>query len=155
MVKVDLATGELLRDVDGHLVRALSGEPGLLAMRQPPEETGEVESNVVRAAFGNEPWVVSSDVVREDSAGDMWFVDSRSGFVPTHGGAVSLRAVEDALYALTEVELACAFAAEGASGERVVHAAFVSAAEVSATRLDAAMSRLPAHARPRVVATNR
>ncbi len=152
VVKVDLATGELLRGVDGHLVRALSGEPGLLAMRQPAEEHGEIEANVVRAAFGNEPWVVSSDVVREDSAGDVWFVDSRSGFVATHGGAVSLRAVEDALYALPEIELACAFAAEGAGAERVVHAAFLSSAEVSGARLDAAMSRLPAHARPRVVA---
>ncbi|MBK6464004.1 MAG: alpha/beta fold hydrolase [Myxococcales bacterium] len=151
VVKVDLATGELLRDVDGHLVRALSGEPGLLAMRQPAEEHGD-EANVVRAAFGNEPWVVSSDVVREDSAGDVWFVDSRAGFVATHGGAVSLRSVEDALYALPEIELACAFAAEGAGAERVVHAAFVSSAELGGARLDAAMSRLPAHARPRVIA---
>lgn len=152
VVKVDLATGELLHGVDGHLVCALSGEPGLLAMRQPADEHGEVDGSVVRAAFGNEPWVVSTDVVREDSAGDMWFVDSLSGFVATNGGAVSLRAVEDALYALPEIELACAFAAEGLAGERVVHASFVSTAELTGARLDAAMSRLPAHARPRVVA---
>jgi putative long chain acyl-CoA synthase len=151
VVKVDLATGELLRDVDGHLVRALAGEPGLLAMRQPPEEGGEVGANVVRAAFGKEPWVVSSDVVREDSDGDVWFVDSRSSFVATRGGAVSLRAVEDALYALPEVELACAFATEDSGGERHVSAAFTSRIDVPTARLDAAMSRLEAHARPRTV----
>jgi len=151
VVKVDLVSGELLRDVDGHLVRALPGEPGLLAMRQSAEEGGEIGANVVRAAFGKEPWVISSDVVREDAAGDMWFVDARSGFVPTAGGAVSLRAVEDALYALPEVELACAFVAEGPSGDRVIHAAFVARTDVPPTRLDAAMSRLEAHARPRVV----
>lgn len=151
VVKVDLATGELLRDVDGHLVRALAGEPGLLAMRQAAEEGGELGANVVRAAFGNEPWVVSSDVVREDAAGDMWFVDARSGFVPTQGGAVSLRAVEDALYALPEIELACAFVAEGPNGDRLVHAAFVTRLDVTASRLDAAISRLEAHARPRCV----
>ena len=152
VVKVDLVTGELLHDVDGHLVRSLPGEPGLLAMRQSGEDGGEVGANVVRAAFGKEPWVISSDVVREDAAGDMWFVDARSGFVPTQGGAVSLRAVEDALYALPEIELACAFVAEGNAGERVIHAAFVARAEVLPTRLDAAMSRLEAHARPRTVA---
>lgn len=152
VVKVDLLSGELLRDVDGHLVRALPGEPGLLAMRQAEEEGGEVGANVVRAAFGKEPWVVSSDVVREDADGDVWFVDARSGFVATAGGAVSLRAVEDALYALPEIALACAFVAEDDGGGRVVHAAFVAEGEVPPARLDAAMSRLEAHARPRLVA---
>lgn len=151
VVKVDLATGELLRDVDGHLVRALAGEPGLLAMRQSSEDGGEIGANVVRAAFGNEPWVVSSDVVREDAAGDVWFVDARSGFVSTQGGAVSMRSVEDALYALPEIELGCAFVAEAPEGERVVHAAFVCRSEIHGPRLDAAMSRLEAHARPRTI----
>lgn len=149
VVKADLATGELLRDVDGHLVRALPGEPGLLAVRHPPEDGGELGANVVRAAFGKEPWVVSSDVVREDAAGDVFFIDARSGFVPTSGGPVSLRAVEDALYALPEIAMACAFVSDGSRGEPGISAAFVAYDEVTPARLDAAMSRLEAHARPR------
>lgn len=53
-------------------------------------------------------WHVTNDVLRRDEQGRYWFVDTRSAFVDTPDGPVSLRQLEDALYALPEVHLAAA-----------------------------------------------
>jgi acyl-coenzyme A synthetase/AMP-(fatty) acid ligase len=108
---------------------------------------------LVRDAFGDgSAWLVTNDVLERDAAGRHWFVDSLAGFVrPASGGdAVSLRRVEDALYALPEVQLAAAW--ETTRGSGAIAAAFVSRVEVASERLEAALSTLPAGARPKRVA---
>jgi putative long chain acyl-CoA synthase len=150
VVKCDLASGTLLRDLDGHLVRALPGDAGLLAARLDVHEESAFDSHshVFVGAFGErDRWYVSRDVVRQDRDGDHWFVDALSGFVATRGGPVSTRAVEEALYGLPEVEGAVAWA-ESRGSEQVIAAAVSSCELVSAERLSRALAQLEPHARP-------
>ena len=107
VVRVDLAARKPVADPNGGLERAARGEAGLLVARV-EDDDDRGESVVEGAFFKGDRWFVSNDVVREDEDGDYWFVDSLSGFVPTRGGPVSTRAVEDAIYALPEIELAAA-----------------------------------------------
>jgi putative long chain acyl-CoA synthase len=138
-------------DERGRLVLAEVGEPALLAVLVSEEEIetlGDVHG-LVRDAFGDgAAWLVTNDVLERDAAGRHWFADSLAGFVrPASGGdAVSLRRVEDALYALPEVQLAAAWETSRASGE--IAAAFVSRVEIAPGRLEEALSTLPASAHP-------
>ncbi|MGO8999870.1 MAG: hypothetical protein ACLQVI_41620, partial [Polyangiaceae bacterium] len=89
-------------------------------------------------------WFVLNDVVREDADGDYWFVDSLAGFVVTKGGkAVSTRKVEDALYALPEIEMASVV---GERGE--LRATFVAREKVDEGRIAEAMEKLEEWERP-------
>jgi putative long chain acyl-CoA synthase len=108
IVRVDLATRKAVRGEDGFLVRAPRGEAGLLAARASADDGAGTAGGIVEGAFAKgDRWFVLNDVVREDADGDYWFVDSLAGFVVTKGGkAVSTRKVEDALYALPEIEMA-------------------------------------------------
>jgi putative long chain acyl-CoA synthase len=141
-------------DERGRLVLAGLGEPALLAVRVSEEEIetlGDVRG-LVRDAFGDgAAWLVTNDVLERDATGRHWFVDSLAGFVrPARGGdAVSLRRVEDALYALPEVQLAAAWETRRGSGK--IAAAFVSRVEIAPGRLEEAFSTLPANARPTLV----
>ena len=142
-------------DERGRLVLAGAGEPALLAVRVSDEEIETLGDarGLVRDAFGDgTAWLVTNDVLERDAAGKHWFVDSLSGFVrPANGGdPVSLRRVEDALYALPEVQLAAAWEASRGSGE--IAAAFVSRIEIAPERIEEALKVLPPSARPKRVA---
>ncbi len=143
VVACDLATGELTRTAQGRLVRAAVDEPGLLAARLDSDD--EVPRGlIVSGAFvDGDRFYVSGDVVRRDAQGDTWFVDALSGFARVAGGPVSTRLIEDALYALPEVELAAAWVEDGA-----IRAAFSARERVPRERVRAAFSVLPPHARP-------
>ena len=145
MVRVDLTTGEIVRDERGRVVRAGVGEPGLLIARLDEHEAAEA---TLRDAFTDDDrWYATSDVVRVDLDGDCWYVDALNGFVRTPHGPVSLRAVEDALYSLPEVELAAAWGDGGA-----VRASVVAREVIAQERITEALRSLPAHARPAEVA---
>jgi acyl-CoA synthetase (AMP-forming)/AMP-acid ligase II len=125
-------------------VGAARGEPGLLAVRVSDEEGAPLEANVVHAAFvPGDRWVLTNDVLVQDQDGDHWFVDSLSSFVATANGAVSTRKVEDALYALPEVEL-CAVWSEGDK----LAAAIVARDAPSDARIATALEELAPHERP-------
>ncbi len=153
LVGFDLATRAPLTDPTGHLVAVREpGEPGLLAVRLSAEELetlGDL-SNVVKNAFRGDPqpWLVTTDVLARDTAGKHWFVDALGAFVSTSGGPVSLRSVEDALYAMPEVRVAAAWE----SGPGQIEAAFVSSLPIGPERLRVAIEALPLHARPEMVA---
>ncbi len=145
VVRVDLTTGEIVRDARGRVVRAGVGEPGLLIARLDEHEAAEA---TLRDAFTDDDrWYATSDVVRVDLDGDCWYVDALNGFVRTPDGPVSLRAVEDALYSLPEVELAAAWGDGGA-----VRASVVAREVIAQERITEALRSLPAHARPAEVA---
>jgi acyl-coenzyme A synthetase/AMP-(fatty) acid ligase len=145
-VRCDLVTGRPLRAEDGRLIDATVGEPGLLVVElSPSDEAGASGvANLIEGAFTpGDCWYVTGDVLLRDEDGDHWFVDSRSGFVATPGGPVSTRKVEEALYAMPEIELAAAWGADG----KIV-AAFTSREAVSDARIAEAVSELLPHERP-------
>jgi putative long chain acyl-CoA synthase len=145
IVRYDVGARKPIRGADGFLVLASRGEPGLLAARVGPDEEIDPKAGLVEGAFMNgDRWSVLHDVVREDEDGDYWFVDSLAGFVITKSGkAVSTRKVEDALYALPEIELA---AVVGVRGELV--AAFVAREGVDEVRIAEALQKLADYERP-------
>ncbi len=148
VVRVDLVARRPVRGDDGFFVSAPHGEPGLLVARASADEEAGPKWGLVEGAFAaGDRWFVLNDVVREDEDGDYWFVDSLAGFVVTKAGkAVSTRKVEEALYALPEVELA---AAVGVRGE--IELAFVARAQVADARIAEALSKLDEDERPTVV----
>jgi putative long chain acyl-CoA synthase len=148
IVRVDLVAKRPIRREDGFFLRAPRGEPGLLAARAGDGETMEPDAGIVEGSLGDaDRWFVLHDVVREDEDGDYWFVDSLAGFVVTNEGkAVSTRKVEDALYALPEIEIASVV---GKGGTLV--ATFVAREKVDEERTAEALGKLEEHERPREV----
>ncbi len=142
VARADLATGALDRDASGLVARAAIDEPGLLLARVDGDDDARDGAAVRDVVAKGDRWRASGDVLRVDADGDLWFVDALAGFVQTAGGAVSTRRVEDALYALPEVELAAAWG-EG----RAVRAA-VTPAHVSDARIAEALDALAAWERP-------
>jgi putative long chain acyl-CoA synthase len=142
VVRVDLEKRAPLRDGRGYLVSATRGEPGLLVSRATEDDP---PGRVIENAFvDGDRWFASNDVVRRDEDGDFWFVDSLAGFVSTKGGPVSTRSIEDALYALPEVELASVSSTEGELVARIR-----AREPLDAARVDEALSKLPE--KPRIV----
>ena len=150
VVRVDLVKRQPVRGEDGFLVLAPRGEPGLLVARASAEEGEGSASNagVVEGAFAvGDRWFVLRDVVREDDDGDFWFIDSLAGFIVTKGGKpVSTRKVEEALYALPEVELAACVSVRGELG-----LAFVAREKVNEGRVAEALAKLEEQERPTIV----
>ena len=146
VARVDLATGAPVRDAAGLVVRAAIDEPGVLLARAEDDDAAAGGQRVRDVVATGDRWRASSDVLRVDADGDLWFVDALSGFVHTREGAVSTRRVEDALYALPEVELAAAW------GEGDAVRAAVTPASVSDVRIGEALAALAEWERPAAVA---
>jgi len=144
VVRCDLATRELVRGDDDLMQRVEPGEAGVLLSRASDDDTeGRIEQGLF---VPSDRWFVSNDVVRVDEDGDFWYVDSLSGFVNTSAGPVSTRKIEDALYALPEVELAAVVSTDAGL------ATAVRAREtVDRARIDEALARLSPHERPATV----
>ncbi|HTJ83113.1 MAG TPA: AMP-binding protein, partial [Polyangiaceae bacterium] len=149
LARIDLVTREVIRDERGRLMHPAANEPGILLA----EVTDAAEPATFEGAFEDgDRWFMTGDVVRRDEDGDLWFVDSLSGFV-THRGpggavvAVSTRSVEDALYGLPEIELAAAF--DG--GDGVVAAIVTRDPPPSADRIAHAFAGFSDVARPKRV----
>lgn len=138
VVALDRSSMELIVE-NGRLVRAEIDEPGLLVARLEDDEEANDAAGALRSdAFDlGDHWYISNDVVRKDADGDLWFVDSRSGFVQTGGTAISTRKVEDALFALPEVTMAIAWG-EGA----IVRAAISSEGDIEPGRIEEALKAL-------------
>lgn len=146
VVRFDLATGEPERDAAGHLVPCAAGEPGiaLVAIGGGVRSEGYGHRAGRVLVDGADRWLVSGDVLRRDADGDFWFVERLSGYVRTAGGVVSTRAVEQALYAIPEVELCAAYGLSdpGAPGREQVVASFVSRRPLDGARLAAVATEL-------------
>jgi putative long chain acyl-CoA synthase len=154
LVKCDMTTKAQAVDTRGHLIVVGDNEPGLLAVRVWEDEIetlGETRGLVSNAFGDGATWLVTNDVLERDPRGKYWFVDSLSGFVTTpDANSVSLRRVEDALYALPEVRLAAAWETSPGSGE--IAAAFVASDGLDLARLGGAFDTLPPLAWPTTIA---
>ncbi len=141
VVRCDLGGRKPIRDDEGFMQPVSRGEPGLLVSRVGDDED---DAGAVQNAFiAGDRWFLSNDVVRKDDDGDFWFVDALTGFVATPGGPVSTRKVEDALYALPEVELASVLdTPDGLVG------AFTARERVDRARIDEVLEKLATHERP-------
>ena len=149
VVRCDLVSRVLERDTAGRLVRAATGERGVLVAEIAAGDPATSSASVVEGAFApGDRWFVSGDVVRRDADGDYWFVDALSGFVPTARGSVSTRELEDQLYGIAEVELAAAWSSPATAGPRALLAAFVSREDVASRKITEALAALPRDARP-------
>ena len=146
IARFDLATKEPIRSPDGYLLPVRRGEPGVLVAQVEDDE--RLSDNVIEGAFSpGDRWFVSNDVVVEDEDGDIWFVDSLSGFVATKEGPVSTRAVESALYSIPAVELAAAWG-EGEGEKAHIVAAYVAKEELDEKIIETALAKLAPHERP-------
>ncbi|MGZ3449420.1 MAG: alpha/beta fold hydrolase [Polyangiales bacterium] len=125
VVRFDLGSRAPVRDESGAMIPVRRGEAGLLVSR------------------AGEDWIVSNDVVRKDDDGDFWFVDSLTGFIATKRGPVSTRKIEDALYALPEVELAAVIEEGG-----TMIAAMKAREPLDRARVSEALGKLEPHERP-------
>ncbi|RLB48768.1 MAG: hypothetical protein DRI90_25135 [Deltaproteobacteria bacterium] len=92
-------------------------------------------------------------MLRRDDDGDYWFIDRLETMARTRNGAVPTPPVEDALYQLSEIELAAAFGVAGdASGQDVLAAAVVSRTELDGARITKALRReLEPSERPAII----
>ena len=146
-MRFDLAKNEPVRSRDGYLLPVRRGEPGVLVAQVQDDE--RLSDPVVEGAFApGDRWFLSNDVVVEDEDGDIWFVDSLSGYVATKEGPVSTRAVESALYTIPAVDMAAAWG-EGEGDETHLVAAYVSREKLDPKVLDNALAKLAPHERPR------
>ncbi len=149
VVTVDLDSALPRRSPEGRLEVAATGEPGLLAVRLDGDDAGTLaeDAKVETDAFApGDAWLLTSDVVVRDDDGNHAFLDAVSGFVPTAGGPVSTRQVENALHGDPDVRLAAAWAEDG-----VTVAAVVTRGPLDAARLERAVAGLAPHARPKEV----
>lgn len=111
LVRVDVETGELVRDARGRALESRPGEPGELVLRLRPKPTratgdysgyvGEKRESGARIARDlfrpGDVYCRSGDLLRRDRAGGYWFVDRLGDSFRFKGENVSSREVEAAL----------------------------------------------------------
>ena len=152
LVAYDFESGALERlRPGGPLRRADVDAPGVVLAKVGDHVAGP---DVLTDAFvPGDRWLATGDVLRRDAAGDYWFVDRLDNMVRTSAGPVATPHVEDALYAVTEVELAVAFGGrpDGASADVVV-SSVTSREPLDAERLTEKLTTmLEPHELPQVV----
>jgi putative long chain acyl-CoA synthase len=129
LVAYDFAQKRAQRDEKGLCIEARANEPGILLTRVDPrsaqttfdgfvddqETASRLRTDVM--AHGD-TWFVTGDVMKRDSDGDYWFLDRLTDVVRTSQGPVFTRPIEDALYELSEVKLAVAYASDAPEGSQ-------------------------------------
>lgn len=141
----DFDAGEILRR------RAEPDQPGALLTRV---SATDATDRVMRDVFEpGDAWYVTGDLLRQDLAGDYWYVERISDLIETGGGLIAPRPIEDALYAVPEVALAVVYGARDPHAGEVPVAAVVvrDGAHLRADRLTAALAVLEPRARPRTI----
>lgn len=155
IVRIDFATGLLVRDAAGRCVLTAPNEPGAAIARLPDraiDPDGPVErARIVRDAFSSgDRWYLLRDILSRDADGDHAFVEARSNVVLTKRGVVFPRQVEDAFYRIPDVEVVVVQPFGPADDPKLV-ASVVARSPLDEAALTAALEDLPAHARPSLV----
>jgi fatty-acyl-CoA synthase len=159
LVKVDEATGELLRDSRGELCECSAGEPGELLVRARKSGLGvyhgyvdqsATEARLVHTARG--PLFRTGDLLRRDADGFYYFVERRGDSFRFRGENVAAALVERELLAVPGVEaaLVTGLSLPGYDGQPGL-AAVVVRQGFEARELGRLAERLPRSAVPRFV----
>ena len=161
LVKIDLNTGEPLRDADGLCVRCAVNEPGeaLGLISDGRTNVGgrfegytgrqESERKILRGVFKPaDAWFRTGDLMRKDDGGFFYFVDRLGDTFRWKGENVSTTEVAEAITAFPGLTEASVYGVEipGHDG-RAGMAAIVGSPDLAALREHLA-NRLPAYARP-------
>ncbi len=162
LVRVDAASGALLRDARGRAIECRDEEPGELVLRlkpRPERPTGDYmgylnqphgEERIARDLFElGDVYCRSGDLLRRDASGHYYFIDRLGDTFRFKGENVSTREVEGAFADLDGVQGALAVGVrvpgwDGKLGLLVLHASAAPSMDVLAERAE----RLAAHARP-------
>jgi putative long chain acyl-CoA synthase len=144
IARYDFAAGDFVKRGD-RLRRCHADEAGVALVRVREHVGGP---GVMADVFERgDRWLRSGDVLRRDRDGDHWFVDRLANMWCVAGVPVATPRIEDALYGLTEVTLAVAYAHDG---ELV--ADVMSREPLEASRFSARLALwLGPHERPRVI----
>jgi putative long chain acyl-CoA synthase len=154
----DAATGELVHDSRGRLVRARLDEPGLLVAQLSARAGADIAHidprRILRDAFEEgDTWFVTNDICKVDARGDYWFVDKPGQMILTRLGAIASTRIEDGLYACDAIAL-CVAAGRPDPDDPSVQLPIAAVQLHPRTPLDlealaAAVRALPEYARPR------
>jgi putative long chain acyl-CoA synthase len=156
IVACDLATGEVLRDLDGLARPCGTDEAGLLVARTAADTPGALR-NLLEP---DDAWSSTGHVFRRDADGDHWLVGALADLVHTAGGVVPPAPAEDALGALEAVELVAAYGVRVPSpadgephGDEELHAAVAlrPGRDLDAAAVTRALAGLSALQQPSVV----
>jgi putative long chain acyl-CoA synthase len=146
-------TQGLVLDRDGFAERCDVDEVGMLLARVSPNEPLSITP--LRSLFARgDAWVVTGDLFRRDADGDYWRVDGAGDVIQTDQGPVFTTAIRDALGAIPAVDLAMAYGASAAAGEREIAVAAVTlrpGRELTARELSRALRVLEPGQRPALV----
>ncbi|MEY2472608.1 MAG: putative long chain acyl-CoA synthase [Actinomycetota bacterium] len=148
----DLAAGKLVVRGDGFARPCRRGEVGMLLVAS-REDRGGLLAAPVRGVFAkDDEWTITGDLFRRDGDGDYWIVDHVSGLIATPNGPVPSYPIAEALDGVPSIDLAVAYALDGANGS-VVMAAVAPRPdyEITADDLTEGVRRLPSASRPAVV----
>jgi putative long chain acyl-CoA synthase len=146
LVRYDFGERKLVEQ-GGRLRRCDADMPGVVIARAREHAQGPA---VRRDVFADgDRWYVTGDVLRKDRDGDYWFVDRLANVLCTDAGPVGTPRIEDALYELTEVELAVAYGVD-VDGRTQPVAAVVTDSPLDAERITKRLCKsLGVHERPR------
>jgi fatty-acyl-CoA synthase len=162
LVRVDVATGQLVRTGRGRAIECEADEPGELVLRLKPapgSATGDYDGYIGETGGGSriagdlfragDLYCRSGDLLRRDRAGNFWFVDRLGDSFRFKGQNVSSREVETFLGACAGVNAVAVVGLRGTGIDGQPPLAILSVTgSFDVAAFEHAVTALPAHARP-------
>jgi putative long chain acyl-CoA synthase len=153
IVAWDSDTGRIELRRNGFAREADPDEVGMLLARVGRSE--HTSSTPLRGVFRrDDAWLVTGDLFRRDSDGDLWRIDSQADVIHGAEGPIYPGPIRDALGDLPAIDLAIAYGVPSEASEHPIAVAAVTLRaghELTARDITGALSGLPAGERPAVV----
>jgi putative long chain acyl-CoA synthase len=152
IVRIDEATHQIALRTDGSAQRCRPREPGMLLARVEPSRTQAPPA--LRGLFTpDDAWLSTGDLFYQDEDHDLWLAGSVDSLVTTAHGVVAGSTVEDALAALTAIDLSATYAVPGPDQHDLAVTAVTlrPGHRLDETQLSQALGELPPDRRPQVV----
>ncbi len=153
IAKYSIEQGGLALGTDGYAIECGVDEVGMLLARVRPEE--QLSMIPLRGVFASgDAWMLTGDMFRRDSDGDLWRVDNLGEIVHTATGPVFTGPIRDALGDLPAVDLVVAYGVPLKDSEQQLAVAAVTlraGREVRPRDVASALRGLPREQRPTIV----
>jgi putative long chain acyl-CoA synthase len=153
IARFDVEAGGLELGSDGLAIECKVDEVGMLLARVRPEEP--LSMIPLRGVFSRgDAWLLTGDLFRRDSDGDLWRVDNLAEMVWTADGPVFTGPIRDALGDVPAVDLVVAYGVAPNGGEHQIAVAAVTLRADSDLRpreIAGALRSLPREQRPSIV----